>query len=285
MLLSICIVNWNTRDDLRRCLASLPAGASAVSLETFVVDNASSDDSVRMVAQEFPQVRVIENPENQGFARANNLAIREAHGDYVLLLNPDTLVQPGAFDRLVEGMEAHPRAGIGGAKLLNGDGSLQYSCRHFPTFTAGIFRNTIIGRLFGGHSTVRDYLMVDFDHASITEVDWVSGAALCIRRACLEQIGLLDDIYFMYCEDVDWCYRAHQAGWQVLYLPDAVITHLIGKSSDLVVQAMVRAHHKSMGIFYRKFYAPNTPHLLRWIPPIGIWFREQMVLAAKRQGK
>ena len=286
MLLSICIVNWNTRDDLRRCLQSLPGGAEQAALEVFVVDNASSDDSAAMVAREFPHVHLIRNADNLGFSSANNLAVQQAQGDYVLLLNPDTVVHPGAFDRLIAGMEAHPRAGIGGAKLLNGDGSLQYSCRRFPTFTAGVFRNSSVwGRVFAGHSKVRDYLMTDFDHASIAEADWVSGAALCIRRACLRQIGLLDETFFMYCEDVDWCYRARQAGWQVLYFPDSVITHLIGRSSDLVVPAMVRAHHRSMGIFYRKHYAPQTPLAVRWFPLLGIWLREQIVLLSKRQGK
>ncbi len=251
--------------------------------EVFVVDNASDDGSAEMVSTEFPRTRVIRNATNLGFGSANNLAIRECRGDYVLLLNPDTIVQPRALELLVTGMEAHPQAGIGGAKLLNGDGSLQYSCRRFPTFAAGAFRNTVLGRLFGQNSQVRDYLMTDYDHAAIAEVDWVSGAALCIRRATLDQLGLLDEAFFMYCEDVDWCYRAHQTGWKVLYFPDAVITHLIGRSSDLAVECMVRAHHMSMGIFYQKHYAPATPLLLRWVPPLGIWVRMHTVLWAKRR--
>lgn len=283
IVLSIVIVNWNTRDDLRRCLASLPAGATRVVLEVFVVDNASADGSAEMVAREFPAVRLLCNAENLGFGRANNIALRQATGDYLLLLNPDTLVHPDALDLLVDAMEAHPRVGIGGAKLLNADQTLQYSCRHFPSFTAAAFRSTPLGRLFGQRSSVRDYLMVDFDHAVIAEVDWVSGAALCIRRACMAQIGILDEDFFMYCEDVDLCYRAKQAGWQVMYFPDAVITHIIGRSSDQAISPMVRQHHRSMGLFYQKHYAQHTPWLLRWVPPLGIWVRMQMLLWERRK--
>jgi len=283
MLLSICIVNWNTREDLRRCLDSLAAGAGALEIEVFVVDNASDDGSPAMVERDFPQVRLLRNPSNTGFAHANNQAIRQCRGDYVLLLNSDTLVSPGTLAVLVVGMEAHPEAGIGGPKLLNGDGSLQYSCRRFPTFTAGIFRNSAFGQWFSRNKKVRDYLMTDFDHASIAEVDWVSGAALCIRRAALERIGLLDERYFMYCEDVDWCYTVGQAGWKVLYFPEAVITHIIGRSSDLVVEKMVRAHHRSMRLFYWKHYAPKTFPLIRWLPPLGIRVRLQLVLWSKRR--
>jgi len=283
-LLSVCIVNWNTREDLRRCLASLPEGAGALPLEVFVVDNASTDGSPEMVAADFPQVRLIRNMENTGFAHANNQAIRECRGDYILLLNPDTLAHSDALAILVTTLEAHPAAGIAGPKLLNRDGSLQYSCRRFPTFTTGLFRNSVLGRLFPGNAQVQDYLMTYFDHMAQTTVDWVSGAALCIRRSTLEQIGLLDEDYFMYCEDVDWCYRAVRAGWNVLYCPEAVITHIIGRGSDQAVEAMVRAHHHSMGIYYRKHYASGTLWFLRWLPPLGIWLRLQMVLREKRRG-
>lgn len=283
MLLSICIVNWNTREDLRRCLRSLDAGAGGLALELFVVDNASSDGSAEMVAKEFPQIHLIRNAQNTGFAHANNQAIRESRGDYILLLNSDTVVHAGALAALVNGMEADPTIGIGGAKLLNADGSLQYSCRRFPTFTAGLIRNTIFGQLFAHNRKVGDYLMTDYDHAHIAEVDWVSGAALCIRRTTLEETGPLDERYFMYFEDVDWCYTARLAGWKVVYFPDAVITHIIGRSSDLAVERMVRAHHHSMTLFYWKHYAPHTFWPVRWLPPLGIWLRQEMVIGGKRR--
>lgn len=281
-MLSVCIVNWNTRTDLHNCLASLAGGAQAVPLEIFVVDNASTDGSAEMVAYEFPHVHLVRNSENMGFAHANNQVLSQCRGEYILLLNPDTVVHPRAFDLLVAEMDAHPEAGIGGPKILNSDGSLQYSCRRFPNFTAGMLRNNPLGRLFPQHEKVQDYLMTDFDHAGITEVDWVSGAALCIRRDVLQRIGLLDETFFMYCEDVDLCYRAHQAGWKILYFPAAVVTHYIGRASDQAVEAMVRAHHRSMRIFYRKHYATSTAWLFRWAPPLGIWVRMQLVLLEKR---
>ncbi len=283
MLLSICIVNWNTRDDLRACLLSLPAGAGELPLEVFVVDNASTDGSPEMVTAQFPSAQLIRNPANMGFAHANNQALARCNGDYLLLLNSDTVAHPGALPALVTAMEAHPEVGIGGPKVLNSDGSLQYSCRRFPNFTAGMLRNNPLGRFFSNNGKLQDYLMTEFDHAQSAEVDWVSGAALCIRRATMQRIGPLDETYFMYCEDVDWCYRARQAGWKVRYFPESVITHHIGRSSDQAVASMVRAHHRSMGIFYRKHYAPHTPLLMRWVPPLGIWLREQLVLMEKKR--
>lgn len=282
MRLSIVIVNWNTREDLRRCLQSLPATVGDLTCEVFVVDNASTDGSPEMVERDFPHVLLIRKAQNTGFAHANNQAIRRSRGDYVLLLNSDTVAHPGALARLVAAMDAQPGVGISGPKLLNGDGSLQYSCRRFPTFIAGLFRNSAFGKLFSRHRQVRDYLMTDYDHQHAADVDWVSGAALCIRRATLEQIGLLDERYFMYCEDVDWCYTARQAGWTVVYFPEAQITHLIGRSSDLAVAKMVRAHHHSMRLFYWKHYAPRTAWLFRWVPPLGIWLRMHLVLWSKR---
>lgn len=283
MRLSIIIVNWNTREDLQRCLRSLPAALGDLAHEVFVVDNASCDGSPEMVERDFPRVILIRNPENTGFAHANNQAIPRAAGDYVLLLNSDTVAHSGSLATLVAAMDAEPRVGIAGAKLLNADGSLQYSCRRFPTFLAGLFRNSAFGRLFCRNRQVCDYLMTDFDHNSDAEVDWVSGAALCIRRETFTQIGPLDERYFMYCEDVDWCYTARLAGWLVKYYPAAQITHLIGRSSDLAVARMVRAHHHSMTLFYWKHYAAATPWLMRWVPPVGIWLRLHSVLWAKRR--
>jgi hypothetical protein len=177
-------------------------------------------------------------------------------------LNPDTEVHEGALATLIAFADAHPEAGIVGAKLLNGDGSLQYSCRTFPTLMNGFFRDTPLGRLFPQNRYNRDYLMKDWDHRSPREVDWVSGAAMLIRREALEEIGGLDESFFMYCEDVDLCYRAHQRGWKVMYCPDAVITHLIARASDQNVAAMLMERHRSMFRFFRKHYASTASPLI-----------------------
>lgn len=273
--LSVLIVNWNTREDLARAIASVAQGG-VPDCEVIVVDNASSDGSAAQVRAHFPAVKVIENRQNVGFARAYNQALKAASGEYLLLLNPDCVVHPDALRRLVEFLEQHPRAAAVGPRLLNADGSLQYSCRRFPNFTAGLFRNTPLGRLFPGNRFSRGYLMEDEDHSALREVDWLSGAALCTSRAALAEIGLLDETFFMYCEDVDWCYRAREKGWQISYLPSATITHLIGRASDQRPREMVREFHRSMAHFYRKHYARRWLPGFRWLPLLAIksrmWF-------------
>ncbi len=204
-------------------------------VETVVVDNASEDGSPEMVADEFPDVCLLRSRTNEGFSGGNNRALSGLDARYALLLNSDAAPHPGALDTLLDFADAHPDIGIIGPKVVNPDGSLQYSCRRFPTFAAGLFRNVYLGRLFPNNQPAADYLMQDFDHASVRDVDWVSGCALLIRRECLEQVGPLDAAtFFMYCEDMDWCLRAHQASWRVAYFPDAVITHFAATVSPLL---------------------------------------------------
>ncbi len=277
-ILSVCIVNWNTREHLARALESLTCGGLEHP-EVIVVDNSSQDGSAAMVKERFPGVRLLENQENLGFSHANNQALRAAQGKYLLLLNPDCIVQADALRRLVEFLEATPEAGVVGPRLLNADGSLQFSCRRFPSFGAGLFRNTPLGWLFPRNRFSRGYLMTDWKHDAPRPVDWVSGAALCLRRRLLEEVGLLDEGFFMYCEDVDWCFRAQEKGWKIYYLPTAVITHLIGRSSDQRPLAMVKEFHRSMARFYRKHYAPRWPRGFRWLPLAAIKLRMWVTLA------
>jgi|WetSurMetagenome_2_1015567.scaffolds.fasta_scaffold99700_2 GT2 family glycosyltransferase len=271
-LLSICIVNWNTREDLARVLASISLGG-VPDREVILVDNASTDGSPEMVKSRFPEVKLLQNEENVGFSRAYNRALGEATGRYLLVLNPDCVVHDGALAKLIEFMETHPEAGAVGPRLLNTDGSLQFSCRRFPTFAAGLFRNTPLGRIFPGNRYSRQYLMMEWDHSLPQEVDWISGAAMLIRRRTLEEVGLLDEGFYMYCEDVDWCYRARQKGWKIFYLPSAGITHVMGRASDQRPRAMVVEFHRSMRHFYRKHYAAQWPIGARWLPLLAIRLR------------
>lgn len=186
MDLSVCVVNWNVCDDLANCLDSLRDGMRGVDGEIIVVDNASADGSLEMVRRRFPHVRLIANDANVGFAAANVQAMHESSGRHILLLNPDTLVPPGAMRELVDFADAHPEAGIVGPKLVYGDGSLQASCRCFPTIQAALFRNTVLGGLFPNARASSCYLMEDWDHSSVREVDWVSGACLMVRRETYE---------------------------------------------------------------------------------------------------
>jgi len=276
--LTVCIVSWNTRADLARALASVFACEAEAAFEVIVVDNASTDGSAEMVRREFPGAQLIVNRFNRGFAAGNNQALRRARGRYRLLLNSDTVVHPGAFAEVVRFMDAHPDAAAAGLRILNPDRTLQYSCRRFPRLTTGLFRKVPLGRLIPDNRWNREYLMSDWPHDTVREVDWVSGAVMCMRAEALAQVGLLDEGYYMYCEDVDWCYRARQAGWRIYYLPRAVVTHAIGRSSDQRPLRMVAEFHRSMGRFYWKHYADAVFPLLRPLVQAGIWLRALIVL-------
>lgn len=269
---SVAIVSWNARAYLRRCLASLfdpgdaevreawdrtgrPPGeprAEAVTWEVIVVDQQSLDGSAEVVEEQYPQVRLVRQIPNLGFAGGNNVAYRHAHGRYFLLLNSDTVVRPGWLTELVRYADAHPRAGLIGPRLLNPDGSLQYSCRRFPSLGAGVFRHTPFEWLAPRNPYTHDYLMQDWDHASPREVDWLSGACLMARREMIEEIGGLDERYFMYFEDVDWSFRAHHSGWEVHYIPEPGVIHEVGKSSDRRPKRMIVMHHQSAYRYFRE---------------------------------
>jgi len=260
----VCVVSWNACADLRACLASLSTAVSDSStIETIVVDNGSIDGSPEMVETEFPDVRLIRLGANLGFSGGNNVALEDLRADYAFLLNSDAACEAGAIDRLVEYADSRPEAGMLGPKVLNPDGSLQYSCRRWPTPSAGLFRNVWVGRFFPGNRPAADYLMRDFDHASVRDVDWLSGCALFVSRQCIERIGLLDgETFFFYCEDMDWCLRAHAAGFAVRYVPEAVVVHKIGGSSDRVADRMIVEHSRSMVRFWRKhaaFFRERVP--------------------------
>jgi GT2 family glycosyltransferase len=265
--LSITICSWNTQSDLRACLQSLREARDEARFEVIVVDNASRDGSPDMVEKEFPEFRLLRQTENLGFTGGHNLALKERSHRHAALLNSDTIVHPGAIKALVEHMAAHPEHGVVGPKLLNPDGSLQFSCRRFPNPVAAAFRSTWLGRLFPNHPSLRDYLMKDFTHDQTAEVDWLSGAAMFLRGELLDQIKGLDPTYFMYCEDEDLCWRAWEAGFKVVYLPEAVVTHAIGRSTDQVANKMIIRHHRSMFRFYTNRMLKRKPIWLR--PPLA----------------
>jgi len=242
-------------------------------IEIIVVDNASTDGTAEMVNLEFPRVKLLVNSQNLGYTKANNIGINHSRGKYILLLNPDTIVHQGALQALIDCAESHPEAGIIGAKLLNPDGSVQRSARSFPDIGAGLFRNTFLGRLFPNNPFVRRYLLADFGYDEVREVDWVSGAAMLVRRDLIERIGVLDERFWAYCEDVDLCWRTWQAGYKVLFCPNAVITHKVGRSSDQRLVPSLIQHHKSMWLFYLKNYRHRYPLILFPLIGLGILIR------------
>ena len=271
--LSVLIVNYKAGPLLRECLQSIYTGQEGVSLEGIVIDNASPLEDVAFIPGEFPQVKLAVNRHNLGFSRAYNQAIRQARGEFLLLLNPDTTVHPGALSALVSFMKKTPDCGALGAKLLNPDGSVQLSCRNFPSHRTALFsRHSLLTRLFPRNRFSQEYLLSGLDHESPHQVEWVSGACLLTRRKVVEEVGLLDEGYFMYAEDVDWCYRMSQAGWKTYYCPEAVVSHHVGQSSQTRPFRSLIARHRSMWHFYRKHYK-RQPKLLDIATFLGITLR------------
>jgi N-acetylglucosaminyl-diphospho-decaprenol L-rhamnosyltransferase len=252
--LSIIIVSYNSRDHLQRCLESLASHPPGVEHEIIVVDNDSRDGSAPMVASEFPQVRLLRLPRNVGFAAGANRGAREATGEAVVLLNPDSELAADPFAPMLTYLREHEDVGIVAPRLLDPDGSLQLSCRSFPTFSVALFnRYSLLTRLFPGNRYSRRYLLSNWKHDSVCDVDWVSGACLTIRRYLFERIGLLDESYFMYIEDVDLCQRVHRAGYKVIYFPEASVIHHIGRSSRTLASRSIVARHRSMWHYYKKY--------------------------------
>lgn len=270
--LSIIIVNWNTRDLLAQCLESVDSGrwivGSALSTaccplptEVIVVDNASADGSPKMVRERFPWVTLIGNGENVGFARANNQGIGAAEGRYLLLLNSDTVVHPGALETLLAFMNAHPQAGACGPRLLNGDGSLQHGCHPMLTPGREFWRLLFLER-FWPRAT---YPLEQWPTDRPRRVEAIKGAALLLRRAALDRMGLLDESYFMYTEEVDLCQRLGLAGWELWYAPQAVVTHYGGASSSQMAEAMYLQLYRSKLQFYRKFGGEGRARRARFL--------------------
>jgi GT2 family glycosyltransferase len=262
---AIVLVSWNTRDLLLACLDSLPDAVGALRADVWVVDNHSADDSVAAVhawlqAEVALPVHIIENAHNAGFAAANNQAIAVSTGRYVLLLNSDTIARPASIERLVRFADEHPGVGLVGAMLLNPDGSYQGSFADFPSLWSELLSASGLGeRLFG-----RWYPNYGPGQAQAArQVDYIQGACMLARRAAVEQVGLLDEAYFMYNEETDWCLRMRRAGWETWYAPGARIVHYGGQSTKQVRHAMVQALYRSKVRFFHKHYGPLPAALLR----------------------
>jgi GT2 family glycosyltransferase len=263
--LSVAIVNTNNRAYLGRCLGTLRP-EPGLALEIFVVDNASTDGSAELVRDEFPDVLLIENDERQGLSASLNRALERATGRYVMILNEDTEVLPGCLSALVAFMDQTPAAGACGPKLLNPDGSLQRTANRFPTFAYGIFEALSLNRLIPENPVQRHNIYADWDRNSLREVDAVSGAALLVRRAALAEAGLPDPHFFIYSEELDWCYRIHQKGWKIVYVPGAQLIHYGGQST--AVRAPAKFHQiywDSFLYYYRKHFGSPVYWVLRML--------------------
>lgn len=279
MELSIVLVYYQAPEHLGRGLASLAADPLARAAEVVIVDNASGDGVAARVAAADPRIRLIANDGNVGFARGVNQGLRATVGRYVLVMNPDCEVRPGAVTALHSHLEAHPRTAIAGPRLLNPDGSLEYSARAFPdSFTFLFNRYSLLTRLFPNNRHSRRYLMSDWDHASTRDVDWLSGACVMVRRAAFDAVGLMDEAFFMFNEDVDWCRRMNLAGWAVAYVPAAVVVHHVGASKGRVAPKVIIERHRGMIHYFRKHH-PAHP-IVRVLASAAIMARAGLMLAA-----
>jgi hypothetical protein len=245
--LSIIIVNWNTREPLLNCLASVFQYSGGLTFEVIVVDNGSQDGSTVAVSKKYPQVKVIANSSNLGFARANNQALTSTADRYCLLLNSDTELTSGALQGMVEFMENNPRVGIAGAKFLNKDGSMQNSFDNIPTLTTEILNKSLLRALFP-----RKYPSKKSPITAPLEVESVIGACMLIRREALDEVGLLDEDYFLFLEETDLCFRMRKTGWKVLYLPQVQVYHLQGESKAIDLGRAWIEYYRSLYTFFRK---------------------------------
>jgi GT2 family glycosyltransferase len=230
MKLSIVIVSWNVKNYLKKCLSSINRHAINIEKEIFVVDNASTDGTVEMVQTEFPEVKLIANDKNTGFAFANNQAIKESSGEYILLLNPDTELTDDSLQQAINLAESNPQIGIIGCKHLNTDGSLQASVRRFPTLAGMFLILTKLAKIFPRTSAIQRYYATDMNYSQAQKVQQVAGSFMLLKKSMLEKVDLLDEGFFIWFEEVDLCKRAKDEGWEVWYTPNTNIIHHGGQS-------------------------------------------------------
>ena len=271
MRLSVVFLSYNTRDLTRQALNSVLAAAEGLDVEIFVVDNASADGSADMVAEEFPQVKLVCNEANVGFSAGNNVALRQVTGEYALLINTDTIVRRDALHAMVDFLDAHPEAGACGCKILDPDGTLQLDSRRgFPTPLAAFCKMSGLSRLFPKHPLMARYHLTHLDPEQTAEIEVLSGSCMMVRKAAMDQVGLLDEDYFMYGEDIDWCYRFHQAGWKIYYLPTTAIIHFRGESGRGTPLKILYRKSRAMSIFVNKHMARRYRFFPLWLLQVGI---------------
>jgi len=269
---SVVLVSYNCGRDLVVCLDDLAREAERIPLEAIVIDNCSADDSAQACRLNHPWVELIVNRANLGFARAVNQGLKRARGRFFMLLNPDTRLVPGALSEMAAFLGDHPRAGAVGPKILDFDGSIQLSARRTQTPLAFLFnRYSLLTQLWPSNPLSRRYLLSDWDHDSPREVDWLSAAALMVRREAVERAGLMDEGFFLFHEDVDWCRRIGQAGFGIFFWPRAQVVHRIGISKERSSPRLIAIRHRSMIHYVHKHYAGLGP--LLWLADLAIALR------------
>jgi N-acetylglucosaminyl-diphospho-decaprenol L-rhamnosyltransferase len=258
MDLSTVVVHYQSLETLPRCLEALATATSGWSAETVVVDNHSQDGVDVLLTRDFPGVHLIANRENLGYAKAVNQGIAATTGEFVLVMNPDCFLEPGAVTALVDHAREHPRVAVAGPQLLDTRGVIEYSARSFPDAASFLFnRYSLLTRLFPRNRFSRRYLLTDWDHRSVRDVDWLSGACLLVRREAIAEVGPMDEGFFMFNEDVDWCRRMKIGGWSVTYVPSARAVHEVGASRRRVASRVILERHRGMIRYFHKHHPTN----------------------------
>ena len=282
---SVVIVHYETPGDLQTCLTALATSVPAVNAEIFVVDNASSGFDAAAVQEAFPGVILLENDTNVGFAIAANRALRVARGRFLLLLNPDAIVAPDTLATMVRYMDERPGVGCATARVVLANGRLDLACRRsFPTPSRAFYRLTMLSRLFPRSRRFAQYNLTYLDEHREAEIDAPCGAFMMVRAAVRDEVGLLDEHYFMYGEDLDWAYRMKQAGWSVMYTPISTVEHVKHSSSRRSRVRTIHAFYDAMRIFYKRHYERHYPRPVSWATYAAINVREALELTSVRIG-
>jgi len=264
--LSIVILNYKTQKLVKYCIWGIKKLKLPLKYEIIVIDNNSDDGCAEMIKKNFIDVKFIQADENRGYAAGNNLGIKKAQGKYLLILNPDIAFLGKAIEKMYEFMENHPEIGILGPKLLNADYTLQYSCGIFPDWHLPFYRRTFLGKTKNGQAWLKKYLMMEWNHQENREIDWVFGACLMVRKKALDKIGLLDERFFLYLEDTDWCRRFWENNYKVVYFAKAEVIHYHQRSSaeNLGLRGLLsrpgRIHLASFFKYYFKYLGKPNPH-------------------------
>jgi GT2 family glycosyltransferase len=261
--LSISVVTYRTPELLRHCLTAVATERPSIELEVFVIDNGSDAETAALIGDEFGWVRLIANTSNVGFGAAHNQALRQARGRYWLVLNSDAVPTPGALRTLIDFMDANPRVAVAGPRLRYPDGAVQPSRRRFPTPATLFFESTQLQRLWPENGVLRRYYVLDRSDDVVQDVDWVVGACLCVRASAAAQVGLFDERFFMYSEELDWCRRFRVAGWRIVFVPSAEVMHLEGGSSRADLVARDQRFQASKLAYAAKWHGPLLALALR----------------------
>jgi GT2 family glycosyltransferase len=271
--LSVIIVTYNSGNYISSCLTSV-FGSIDIEPQVIVIDNHSTDESVALIRRKFPKIYLIENKENMGFSVAVNIGLRLSAGNYILILNPDTILPKGRLREMLVFLDAHPNIGMVGPKLIRSDGSIDHAChRNFPTVSDIYFQLFSLNRLFPHSKLFNHYNLSIRDSGLPEEVDCISGAFMLVKKDALQQVGLMDERFFLYVEDVDWAYRFNKAGWKVYYYPYLSVVHIKRASAKKVGLRAIKEFYKATYQGYEKYYGSTTGSFVNWFTKRIIEFR------------